>query len=116
VFDHHLGKTWVISTGLAGDGSRNENRAQRQLEWWQDISSREQDSDSRAISSDAFEPHDICSNFSRVEFIARVERSQAYIRSGDIYQVNLSQRLGAPLPCSAWQLFERLTAVSPAPF
>ena len=33
-FDHHLGKTWVISTGLNTDGTRNESRARRQVEFW----------------------------------------------------------------------------------
>jgi len=27
VFDHHLGKTFVVSTGMAADGSRSEKRA-----------------------------------------------------------------------------------------
>ena len=39
-----------------------------------------------------------------------------YIRSGDIYQVNLSQRLASPWSASGWELFTRLLAVSPAPF
>jgi anthranilate/para-aminobenzoate synthase component I len=39
-----------------------------------------------------------------------------YIRAGDIYQVNLSHRLQAPLSCSGWDLFQKLSAVSPAPF
>ena len=34
VFDHHLGKTFVISTGLAADGSRSEKRAGEQMEFW----------------------------------------------------------------------------------
>jgi para-aminobenzoate synthetase component I len=80
-------------------------------------------------------------NFTRAEFIAAVERAQRYIRAGDIYQVNLSHRLtadfvgvqasacpgntlkrelqragsetGAP---DGWEFFEKLSAVSPAPF
>jgi len=36
---------------------------------------------------------DVASNFTESEFLARVERAQRYIRAGDIYQVNLSQRL-----------------------
>ena len=36
-FDHHLGKTWVISTGLNADGSRNESRARRQVEFWRQV-------------------------------------------------------------------------------
>jgi aminodeoxychorismate synthase component I len=52
----------------------------------------------------------------RPEFLSRVRRAQAYIRAGDIYQVNLSQRLEAPYAGSGWELFDRLSAVSPAPF
>ena len=46
----------------------------------------------------------------------RVRRAQEYIRAGDIYQANLSQRLFAAWPLSGWALFQRLSAVSPAPF
>src|SRR5882724_11323332 len=35
-FDHRLGKTWIISTGLGADGSRNELRAQQQHDFWRD--------------------------------------------------------------------------------
>jgi para-aminobenzoate synthetase component 1 len=58
----------------------------------------------------------VISNFSRAEFLSAVERAQRYIRAGDIYQVNLSQRLTAPCDFSGWELFQRLGAVSPAPF
>lgn len=37
VFDHHLGKTWIVSTGLAADGSRTESRACEQLEFWRKV-------------------------------------------------------------------------------
>jgi para-aminobenzoate synthetase component 1 len=88
----------------------------------------------------------VISNFSKNDFISAVERAQRYIRAGDIYQVNLSHRLtvdfcgraGSPLPAAGrtqaheqrawsdapclhansagWELFENLSAVSPAPF
>ena len=34
IFDHNLGKTWLVATGLAADGSRNESRARQQADWW----------------------------------------------------------------------------------
>src|ERR1700690_868764 len=34
VFDHHLGKTFVVSTGLDADGSRSEKRAVERMEFW----------------------------------------------------------------------------------
>ena len=64
----------------------------------------------------AGEREDVISNFTRTNFLAAVERTQRYIRSGDIYQVNLSQRLTAQCGFSGWELFEKLSAVSPAPF
>jgi para-aminobenzoate synthetase component 1 len=49
-------------------------------------------------------------------FVAKVLRAQEYIRAGDIYQLNLCQRLSAPMPLTGWDFFERLCDVSPAPF
>src|SRR6185503_8062532 len=34
VFDHQLNKTWIVSTGLAADGSRSESRAGERMEFW----------------------------------------------------------------------------------
>ncbi len=58
----------------------------------------------------------ISSNLTRADFLAAVARAQRYIRAGDIYQVNLSQRLTAQCDDTGWELFQRLSAVSPAPF
>jgi aminodeoxychorismate synthase component I len=58
----------------------------------------------------------IWSNLSKADFIERVKCTQSYIRSGDIYQVNLAQRLSAVCPASCWDLFLQLRAASPAPF
>jgi para-aminobenzoate synthetase component 1 len=53
---------------------------------------------------------------SRTEFIARVNRAREYIRAGDIYQVNLAQRLSVPWAGGGWPFYQRLAGVSPAPF
>jgi para-aminobenzoate synthetase component 1 len=58
----------------------------------------------------------MASNLSRNDFISKVQRAQKYIRVGDIYQVNLSQRLTTPCEFLGWELFRKLSAVSPAPF
>jgi para-aminobenzoate synthetase component 1 len=127
VFDHHLGKTFVVSTGLAADGSRNEERAGEQMEFWQSTlttgvagkagsplpAAERTFAHGRRARSDA--PY-LQSNFIRADFLAAVERAQRYIRAGDIYQVNLSQRLTAPCELSGWEFFQKLSVVSPAPF
>jgi para-aminobenzoate synthetase component 1 len=113
-FDHHLGKTWIISTGLGVDGSRSEERAREQLGFW-----REQiqtPASSPASRASRLTPKALTSSLSRTEFITRVERAREYIRAGDIYQVNLSHRLAAACGLSGWEFFQRLASISPAPF
>ncbi|MGB8367801.1 MAG: anthranilate synthase component I family protein [Limisphaerales bacterium] len=166
VFDHHLGKTFVVSTGLAADGSRSEKRAGEQMEFWKtQLQSHAANVGQTFLSAgsgdfpvagwntgqegpgnrQAGKPA-LHSNLTRADFIAKVERAQRYIRAGDIYQVNLSQRLAVELPWwgeatdeppaqssnaprparedarptkndfGGWELFQQLGAVSPAPF
>jgi len=162
VFDHRLGKTWIVSTGLDVDGSRSELRAQERVAFWQtmlgtepkqaltlalSLSKREreknlsggtvptvseqpqasaqllpllgvrtsQSSDS-VFTVESQGAGDVFSNLSRPDFIAAVERARRYIHAGDIYQVNLSQRLAVTSALSGWEMFQRLSSVSPAPF
>jgi para-aminobenzoate synthetase component 1 len=115
VFDHRLSKAWIVSTGLESDGSRDPGKAQRRREWWQRRMAR--DPGAGAPSRREIRPPTmVASNLSRAEFIGKVECAQRYIRAGDIYQVNLSQRLAASAPCAAWEFHQRLAGVSPAPF
>ncbi|HEX7471402.1 MAG TPA: chorismate-binding protein, partial [Verrucomicrobiae bacterium] len=163
VFDHRLGKTWIVSTGLDADGSRSEARAREQAEFWRtlltddgartltpalSLSERERENrppvSGKSKRGDAArtlensngrttalplpggegwgegerhtQTQQIISNLSRADFLSAVERAQRYIRAGDIYQANLSQRLTAPCEFSGWGLFERLSVISPAPF
>ncbi len=147
VFDHRLGKVSVVSTGLNADGSRNETRVDEKLQFWRGRldggtpapGSARTDPLCKLAGPEAGAPN---SNLTRAGFLAAVEHAQRYIRTGDIYQVNLSHRLTAHLaaesrpsarrvdresleqtgsetgpPATAgWELFQNLSAVSPAPF
>ena len=112
VFDHRLDKTWIISTGFMADGSRSAARAREQIDFWTAHLS------SVPVPATAADPagSHVKSNLSREMFMAKVGRAREYIRAGDIYQVNLCQRLSAQTPLTGWNFFERLCDVSPAPF
>ncbi|MDR5710423.1 MAG: aminodeoxychorismate synthase component I [Armatimonadota bacterium] len=56
------------------------------------------------------------STFTRQAYEAAVRRAIAYIRAGDIFQVNLSQRFCAPWLLDPWLLYRRLRRINPAPF
>jgi para-aminobenzoate synthetase component 1 len=146
VFDHRLGQVRIVSTGICEDGSRSEARATERLEFWQSqltktltpalsLSERERENAFQPLANpNGTGPRetqkqlspllgervgvraDVTSNFSKTDFLTVVERAQHYIRAGDIYQVNLSHRLTAEIDFSGWEMFDRLSAVSPAPF
>jgi para-aminobenzoate synthetase component 1 len=61
-------------------------------------------------------PEGLASDFSPEGYIEAVERAIESIRAGDLFQVNLSQRLIYPLHESPIRLYERLRARNPAPF
>jgi len=55
------------------------------------------------------------SNFTKEKYIEAVERALEYIRAGDIYQVNLSQRFRAPLIEHPYATYRRLRELNAAP-
>ncbi len=58
----------------------------------------------------------ISSDFSRDEYLRAVEMALDYIRAGDVYQVNLSQRLQADQRLEPVEQYLRLRRANPAPF
>ena len=56
------------------------------------------------------------SNFTHDEYLRAVETAREYIISGEIYQVNLSQRFEGRLPTDPYDLYQRLRSINPAPF
>ncbi len=58
----------------------------------------------------------IKSNFSKERYIEAIKTIREYIRKGDVYQVNMSQRFCADFRGDALTLFFRLFCLRPAPF
>ncbi|OAS19505.1 anthranilate synthase component I family protein [Paenibacillus oryzisoli] len=54
--------------------------------------------------------------FDKAEFMAAVERIQAYISQGDVFQVNLSVRQSRQLRTTPEEIYEALRLVNPSPY
>lgn len=115
-FDHERGQAWILATGLAADGSRSEGRARQQRDFWRRLLDAPVTPAGRGQEAQLSADGRLTSTLSREDFLTAVRRAQRYIRSGDIYQVNLSHRLTAHRAPAAWGFYQRLAAVSPAPF
>ncbi|KGG80037.1 aminobenzoate synthetase [Caloranaerobacter azorensis H53214] len=56
------------------------------------------------------------SNFTKKEYLQSIERIRDYIRAGDVYQVNLTQRFEGKVANTGYEIYRDLRTVSPAPF
>jgi para-aminobenzoate synthetase component I len=118
-WDHQQGRAWIIAH--EGDDAAPQTRIDAVLERLRNT---------EAVPAAASAPvrtltietpqHPLVkswtSNFSREQYLAGVERVIEYIRAGDIFQANLSQRLLAPTSESPLTLYGRLREQNPAPF
>jgi para-aminobenzoate synthetase component 1 len=109
-YDGQSGLSWAFATGFP-EGSLKS--AENRLKWIKQRLSRQV----------LLSPPGQCrvaemvgSNFSRDGYIDAVSKVRDYIETGDVYQVNLSQRFEATLPCKPWDLYCRLRSVNPAAY
>ncbi|HEY8468085.1 MAG TPA: aminodeoxychorismate synthase component I [Longimicrobiales bacterium] len=128
-WDHTSGRAWLISTGLPATGperwSRAEERAGIVRARLQAASSPREHLEEPAAMAPARERpptwpvpglEGVASTFSRDAYLAAVARAREYILAGDIFQVNLSQRLQAPYTASPFALYRAVQRRNPAPF
>jgi para-aminobenzoate synthetase component 1 len=129
-FDHEQGAVWLISQGLPEtDPQVRWDRAAARLSSFRvrlanrPASTACDNSASPILPIGALAPqfpiarHDgLTSNFSPTGYQQAVERTIDYIHAGDVFQVNLSQRLLHPSTTPAIDLYCRLRDRNPAPF
>lgn len=136
-WDHELETAWIISQGFPAEGP---DRFRRAFERMQTVLCRLNDVERFAKptgsnkkrkteplaspfqqgSFESGEHNQLAvsggSNFTRDNYLHAVERVIEYIRAGDIFQANLSQRLLFPSTEVTLTLYLRLRQLNPAPF
>jgi para-aminobenzoate synthetase component 1 len=130
-FDHKTGESHLISQGIPEtDEAARRERAETRLKMFRELlrPGREMAGPVCTNSSIAlgFEQlasqfsidgrDGLTSNFSADGYRSAVQRVIDYIRAGDVFQVNLSQRLLHPATTPAIDLYCRLRDRNPAPF
>ena len=129
-FDHAAGRAWAVSTGFPETrrGWRAATAGHR-LRWVLGQLRAARPPDRRLSSAGPPLPASdlvpqyplpgspgVTSNFDRAGYEAAVARAVEYVHAGDVFQVNLSQRLLAPLREHPLELYGRLRTLNPAPF
>jgi len=128
-FDHEQNAAWLISQGWPEtDATARRERAAARLARFNKLllgelapASGDTAYASPALSFDVLAPQhatgieDLTSNFSAADYMSTVRRAIEYIYSGDVFQVNLAQRLLHPAHGSPIDLYCRLRERNPAP-
>jgi len=68
------------------------------------------------LGSFSVNPEGLRSNISKPDYMRAVEKIIEYIRAGDVYQVNMSQRFEMQFSGNSFTLFKHLFKKNPAPF
>jgi para-aminobenzoate synthetase component 1 len=127
-FDPARPSAFLISTGFPETGEAAERRARRRRDQVLEVLAGpparcEQLVGERPLRQDELAPSwpapgkdGLLSNFSGEGYREAVRRAIEYIRAGDVFQVNLSQRLLHPAETSPVELYRRLRTSNPAAF
>ncbi len=126
-FDHVQGQAWILSQGFpeTTPPARRERATSRLAEMQKLLRSppapaieytRNQLPSAELAPQFSVEVPSVTSNLSVKDYMAMVRRAIEYIHAGDVFQVNLSQRLLAPATTDAVDLYLRLREKNPAPY
>jgi para-aminobenzoate synthetase component 1 len=128
-FDHYEKRAWLISQGWpAADATARRERAKDRIAAFrsrlrscspnsnQPGPQRTLPQGELAAQYSIAEYPGLTSNFSAEQYRATVGKAIDYIYAGDVFQVNLSQRLLHPASTDAVELYCRLRERNPAPF
>jgi para-aminobenzoate synthetase component 1 len=144
-WDHRIGTAWLVSTGLPETGEAAALRAQERIELararlggrsggqaagrsgGQSLPRAERGTDTQSVPLNAAPTYPVIgiegaeriglrSTFTHRDYLDAVARVREYIRAGDIFQANISQRFQSALTESPFGLYRRLRRRNPAPF
>ena len=68
------------------------------------------------LAGSAIDESHFVSSFPKDQFLAAVERSKGYVLAGDIFQVQISQRLSVPYQARALDVYRALRGLNPSPY
>ncbi|PTQ81118.1 aminodeoxychorismate synthase subunit I [Trichococcus patagoniensis] len=111
VVDHLLGKVHLASPGLFGDPEKWVAEAEKVIRAEQGVEFPVQ---TLELACDA-RPR-LTANMTKAYYLDAIARIKTYIRSGDIYQVNMTQRFQCRTEATPYELYTRLRNINPAPF
>ncbi len=127
-WDHEQHRAWIISSGIPEqDPQLRSAQAHARADFFQellqsDLAVAVSQTQSERTAIAAIQNHvvggppGLTSNLTREQYIVAAQKCIEYIYAGDVFQINLAQRLLYPAQRDSVELFQRLRRCNPAPF
>jgi len=117
-FDQCKRRCFVALTDIPGVAGKSAHRSFREkICGWREGIGASSDGEESFADGAVLDRSSLRSNFTKAEYIKTIEKAKTYIKKGDIYQVNISQRFETSLgQVALWDLYRTLRSISPAPF
>ncbi|MGB8453665.1 MAG: aminodeoxychorismate synthase component I [Anaerocolumna sp.] len=106
VFDNKLGKKYISACGILNDPHKSIKDIEKVI-----LKQKIQEAGYMKTGAASF-----TSNFTKDSYVKTVGKAREYIRSGDIYIANLSQRFTVKTNKDAYDIYRDLRVINPAPF
>jgi len=116
IFDHRLRSLKIVVNAFLDDGSLEEVYAQAAESIGSISNQLTKSAELRFISNTDSQMHPARSNFRPEEFGRAVEQAKEYIRTGDIFQVVLSQRFESDFDGDPLDFYRCLRFINPSPY
>lgn len=113
--DHVKQELTVFSSGFPEKGALRIKRSRKRLDE-AILKLKDRKVHGELPDNASIKAKEISSNFTKIRYMAAIRKVKEYIACGDIYQVNLSQRLKSRLVIDDWLLYRRLVKKFPVPF
>ncbi|RKD21564.1 aminodeoxychorismate synthase, subunit I [Caminicella sporogenes DSM 14501] len=106
IIDHKNNRVYIASLGIKDDANKVVDEIFQKIE-----NGKVVDFELKSSKEKKF-----ISNFTRDDYIKAVNKIKDYIRAGDIYQANFTQRFECELDMTPYELYAKLRNINPAPF
>ena len=111
VVDHLFGKVHLASPGFFGNPEKWVAEVEKTI-----VAAEGMRFPLRALELASEARPKLTANMTKDYYLDAIARIKEYIRSGDIYQVNMTQRFQCRTEASPYELYTRLRDINPAPF
>lgn len=109
IVDHEKDKVFIAALGIKDSEEKIINEIIKGIE-------KPSDNEIQINTNKEKQPVELKSNFTKEDYKKTIDKVKEYIKNGDIYQANLTQRFECDLNTTPFELYMKLRKINPAPF